>query len=123
MGLRDHVPNRQCSKPTEQLQLWDLSSGELIEHIPWGGDHTGREPCQLYGAQFSKGGTREWIAAGGSGSNEIKIFSCTNKRAVGMLSLPKVARSLQAHATVFNSLYRAYADHIKPGILLFVCSP
>ena len=35
---------------------------------------TSSEPCLLYAAQFSKNNGGQFIAAGGSGSNECKIF-------------------------------------------------
>lgn len=85
----------------KQLQLWDYGSGELIEDIPWGGSNkkeidinnnnnkesTGlagnNKPAMLYSAQFSKGsGPGKFIAAGGSGSCETKVFDYENKNQV-----------------------------------------
>jgi len=76
-------------RPTEQLQLWDLRSSEIIEEIAWGRSPLGKEPCQLYAAQFSKHGQRDLIAAGGSGSNELKLFSRSSKKAIGSLALER----------------------------------
>lgn len=43
----------------------------------------GEEACLLYAAQFSKGNNAEFIAAGGSGSNEAKIFNRRSQVVVG----------------------------------------
>eukprot|EP00743_Colponemidia_sp_Colp-15_P002144 GILK01002326.1.p1 GENE.GILK01002326.1~~GILK01002326.1.p1 ORF type:complete len:393 (+),score=63.42 GILK01002326.1:66-1181(+) len=64
-------------RPEEQLQLWDYRSGDIIETIKWRhGIGSSTEPCLLYAAQFSKG-SADMIVAGGSGSNEAKIFDRT----------------------------------------------
>lgn len=76
-------------RPTEQLQLWDYRSGELISNIPW---QETSEPCLLYAAQFSKSG--KYIAAGGSGSNEVRIFSRSSLEPVGVVNLTKGAYGL-----------------------------
>jgi COMPASS component SWD3 len=60
-------------RPTEQLQIWDFGSGNLIETLPWP-LALGEEPCLLYAAQFSKNNGAEFIAAGGSGSNETRVI-------------------------------------------------
>ena len=70
-------------RPENQLQLWDFTSGALIETIPWAPGLDG-EPCFLYCAQFSR--DHELIAAGGSGSNEAKIFDRASNRAIGTVS-------------------------------------
>ena len=60
-----------------QLELWDVASGKLVERIPW--KHSalsGGESCQVYAAQFCKG-RPDLIAAGGSGLNEAKVFDRT----------------------------------------------
>jgi len=61
-------------RPDQALQLWDLGSGKLIENIDWQKKAKGKnkEPEMLYSAQFSPG--NDLIAAGGSGTNEAKIF-------------------------------------------------
>lgn len=69
-----------------QLELWDFSTGKIIEQIPW--NKSSSQPCMLYAAQFSKApsGTT-YIAAGGSGSNEAKIFDYSNgNKLVGTLA-------------------------------------
>lgn len=75
-------------RPSEQLQLWDIGTGELIETIPWHQSAVhASEPAMLYCAQFSKNNSN-LIAAGGSGSNEAKVFDMGSGRAepVGTVS-------------------------------------
>jgi WD40 repeat protein len=57
----------------EQLELWDLGSGERITEIPWNSGNHDRS-CDLYAAQFSKDTRGRFIIAGGSGVNEAKVF-------------------------------------------------
>ena len=38
--------------------------------------------CMLYAAQFSKEGSGKYIAAGGSGANEAKVFDHSNNNTV-----------------------------------------
>jgi len=80
-------------RPTEQLQLWDYRSGELIANVPW---QDAGEPCLLYAAQFSRSGTL--IAAGGSGSNEVRLFSRSSLEPVGAVKLTKGAYSVDFSA-------------------------
>lgn len=62
----------------DQLELWDFRSGERITDIPWNGqshfDPRHDQSCSLYAAQFSKDTRGRFIVAGGSGSNEAKVF-------------------------------------------------
>ena len=67
-------------KPVDQVQLWDLGSGNLIKTIDWGSSsyiHQ-REPLMVYAAQFNKTTydkpKAQFIAAGGSGANEARVF-------------------------------------------------
>lgn len=76
-------------RATEQLQLFDYGSGELIANVPW---QDSTEPCLLYAAQFSKSG--QYIAAGGSGANEVRLFSRTSLEPVGVVNLGKGAFSV-----------------------------
>lgn len=69
----------------DQLQTWDLGTGELIETIPWsapGFISSGQQNCMLYAASFSKEGHGQFIGAGGSGANEAKVFDHKNNNAV-----------------------------------------
>lgn len=72
-------------RPDNPLQLWDFGSGALIENVSWG-HGLNDEPCFLYAAQFSKEGNGELIAAGGSGSNEAKVFDRASGKAIGTVS-------------------------------------
>jgi WD40 repeat protein len=69
------------------LKLWDFGSGKLIDTVPWStGLHTTSEPCLLYAAQFSKNNNAQYIAAGGSGANEVKVFQRDNLKVIYYLS-------------------------------------
>lgn len=60
-------------RPDHQLELWDYTTGAKISDVPW---HVlpNQPSCMLYAAQFSKEGQGRFIAAGGSGANEAKVF-------------------------------------------------
>jgi WD40 repeat protein len=60
-------------RSSDQLELWDFGSGERITEIPWTGSQQDKS-CMLYAAQFSKDSVGRFIVAGGSGSNEAKVF-------------------------------------------------
>lgn len=64
-----------------QLELWDFGTGAKISDVPW---HVlpNQPPCMLYAAQFSKEGEGRFIAAGGSGCNEAKIFDRLHSNAI-----------------------------------------
>lgn len=80
VDIRDNIILTGSWRPDEQLQFWDYGSGKLMETIPWFSTSFKGEPCLIYTAQFSKG-TDFLFAAGGSGSNETKVFdhSCGNE--------------------------------------------
>lgn len=65
-------------RPKNALQLWDFRQGTLVKDIPWGASTNvfsyNSESTLLYSAQFSKDSHGKFIAAGGSGHNEAKIF-------------------------------------------------
>ena len=72
-------------RANDQLQTWDLGTGNLISTIPWSAGSSalpGTPSCMLYAAQFSKEGTGNFIGAGGSGINEAKVFDHKNGDAV-----------------------------------------
>lgn len=63
-------------RPESPLELWDFGSGKRLCVVPWNQSSVRAEPCFLYAAQFSKGPNgAQLIAAGGSGSNEAKVFN------------------------------------------------
>jgi len=68
-------------RPDNQLETWDLLSGERQSTIPWSLTNSGAA-CLLYAAQYSKEGQGQFIGAGGSGANEAKIFDTTKGNAV-----------------------------------------
>eukprot|EP00824_Muranothrix_gubernata_P008875 TRINITY_DN21442_c0_g1_i1.p1 TRINITY_DN21442_c0_g1~~TRINITY_DN21442_c0_g1_i1.p1 ORF type:complete len:348 (-),score=56.91 TRINITY_DN21442_c0_g1_i1:85-1128(-) len=79
--------------PDNQLQLWDYTTCQLIESIPW---QTGPmvDKCLLYAAQFSKEGQAELIVAGGSGANEAKVFDRATGQCIGTVDgLPRAVYS------------------------------
>lgn len=42
-------------RPDKQLELWDFTSGKLMETIPWSYSAGGQaQACMLYATQFSK---------------------------------------------------------------------
>lgn len=75
-------------RQNNQLEIWDLSSGEKKADIPWNAPNSmaalsGTPSCMLYAAQFSKGeDSGNFIAAGGSGANEAKVFDHSKGNAV-----------------------------------------
>lgn len=73
-------------RPEHQLEIFDLRSKEKTCDVPW---HVlpGQSPCMLYAAQLSKEGLGRFIAAGGSGANEAKVFDrLTNNAIVGTVT-------------------------------------
>lgn len=61
----------------KQLQMWDVGTSELVDDLSWNKELGSATPCQLYCAQFLKT-EGDLIIAGGSGSNEVKIFDGNN---------------------------------------------
>jgi WD40 repeat protein len=80
MDIADNVIVTGSWRPDNVLETWDFGTGKLIEGIEWNqSSFRGSEPCMLYAAQFSKGtSNNRFIAAGGSGANEAKIFDRQN---------------------------------------------
>lgn len=68
-------------RPDNQLEIWDLKTSNKLADIPW---HVspGQAPCMLYAAQYSKEGLGRFIAAGGSGANEAKVFDRLNNNSI-----------------------------------------
>lgn len=66
-------------RPEKQLEVWDFGTGAKVTDIAWHASsfsQAGQPSCMLYAAQFSKEnqGPARFIAAGGSGLNEAKVF-------------------------------------------------
>lgn len=68
-------------RSNNQLEMWDYSTGDKLADIPW---HVlpNQPPCMLYAAQFSKEGQGRFVAAGGSGANEAKVFDTHNNNSI-----------------------------------------
>jgi len=75
-----------CSWRNEDpLEMWDFKSGNKISSVEWFKSELSGQSCMLYAAQFSKFGQTpnftnapKFIAAGGSGANEARVFDCNN---------------------------------------------
>jgi len=64
----------------DPLQLWDVSTGKLIQSIPWKVEgHFSGATSMLYAAQYSKDKENSMIAAGGTQENETKIFKASGE--------------------------------------------
>jgi len=68
----------------DQLQTWDFGTGNLISTVPWVANplQSSGPACMLYAACFSKDGEGRFIGAGGSGSNEAKVFDHKNANSI-----------------------------------------
>lgn len=68
--------------------MWDYGTGALVQTIPWQGTNgklsASSGPCLVYAAQYSKK-RAEYIAAGGSGANEVKVFDRKTGKVRGSL--------------------------------------
>jgi WD40 repeat protein len=72
-------------RPDNQLEIWDFGTGEKITDVKWNSSmfsSSGQPSCMLYSAQFSKEGHARYIIAGGSGSNEAKVFDHRNNNQI-----------------------------------------
>lgn len=63
-------------RPKDALEMWDFGSGRLIETVYWRQSLLTSRPCLLYSAKFSRGSrsSGRFVAAGGCGSNEARVF-------------------------------------------------
>merc|ERR1712196_247517 len=75
-------------RPHDALQMWDLGSGELMHNINWGPKVDG-EATLLYAAQFSQDNARR-VIAGGSGTNEARLFDRASGELLGSLREPNM---------------------------------
>jgi COMPASS component SWD3 len=76
LDIHDNTVLTGSWRDNNQLETWDLRTCERISQVPW--HVTRQEPCRLYAAQFSKDPAGRFIAAGGSGACEAKIFDRSN---------------------------------------------
>ena len=89
-------------RPENQLELWKIENGEKAETIPWTSSSSSTaSSCTLFCAQFSKHIGPKFIGAGGSGSNECKIFDYSdgNKLVGTVTGLSKAVFTLDWSAT------------------------
>ena len=80
-------------RQNKQLQIWDRRNCELAVDVPFrpAAMDAGSAECHVYACQFTKptAAGPGMIAAGGSGSNELKVFSKESKEPLGRLTLPR----------------------------------
>lgn len=72
-------------RPEDALQLWDFGSGKLLHTLPWSYTKDSKQPEMLYAAAFSPDG--QYIAAGGCGTNEGKLFDAKELQLVDRVFL------------------------------------
>ena len=78
----------------KQLQIWDLRKRELSVDVPFrhaSVEAAASDTCSLYAVQFSKPSAAgpKLLAAGGSGTNELRIFDRASLAPLGRLGLPR----------------------------------
>lgn len=78
IDVQDGVILAGSNETTNQLAMYSFDDGKLFDYIQWDdGNLQSPSPCKIYGAQFMKT-TGEYVVAGGSGCNEVKIFDSVN---------------------------------------------
>lgn len=77
-------------RPEDPLELWDLRTLQKTTVVDWG--NVPGENALLYSAEFSKDGSV--FAAGGSGTNEVKVFDTASTQCVGTARLDSAAYTL-----------------------------
>ena len=60
------------------LQLWEYETCENLADIAWDEGLPSEKPCLLYACQFEKN-AGDLVIAGGSGSNEVKVFDANQE--------------------------------------------
>eukprot|EP00736_Rhodelphis_marinus_P000940 Rmarinus@m.18196 len=92
MDLSENLLITGSWRPDNPLQLWDYTQGTLIENLRW--PTRPGEAAMLYAAQFSKNGGKQF-AAGGSGTNEMRVFDRLTGQCTGVLAgLPRAVYTL-----------------------------
>jgi len=78
IDVQDGVILAGSNETHNQLAMYSFDDGKLFDYIQWDdGNLQSPSPCKIYGAQFMKT-TGEYVVAGGSGCNEVKIFDSVN---------------------------------------------
>ena len=85
-------------RPENQLEIFDFRTGNKVADIPWSSSSTNgnQNACLLYAAQFSKDPKGRFIAAGGSGTNEAKVFDHSNGNNVLIGTVANMSRGVFA---------------------------
>ena len=91
-------------------QLYDYRTGHLAETITWDTGVPGQDIAMLYAAQFSRDG--RFIAAGGTGTNDCRVFDRSNHNVVrhhdSTCTLTCLRRAHFTHRTLYPcSAHRA----------------
>ena len=92
LDVSGHTVATASWQPHDQLQLWDLRSGGLLESAPMGLADKDRDVPQLYGCQFGKANARLLAAGGTVGQGgEVRLFSRSSEKCspIGVLTLPR----------------------------------
>ena len=85
-----------CHRPKKALQLWDISTGKLIEEINW---DPLRPPAssRVLSAQFEKT-ERGLLAACGTSKNELRLFNKSStesyKFPTGVANIPSICATV-----------------------------
>jgi hypothetical protein len=75
VDVRRGVVLTGACRPKDPLELWDLGTAKKIRSVEWQLSKVGKGlPCSLYAAKFSGDAAGRFIAAGGSGANEARLF-------------------------------------------------
>jgi COMPASS component SWD3 len=78
LDVQDGVILAGSNMATQQLAMYSFDDGKLFDYISWDDNNlVSSAPCKVYAAQFMKQ-TGEYVVAGGSGCNEVKIFDSVN---------------------------------------------
>ncbi|KAF7998170.1 hypothetical protein HCN44_009568 [Aphidius gifuensis] len=84
----------------KSLQLWDLTSGQIIDTIEPENRPTTLEGEFFYAAQYFDGDPYgEHIIAGGSGTGAVEVINITTKRVVGSFEVKKAVLTLDSNRT------------------------
>ena len=94
--IRENIILTGSNRPKDALQLWDITTGKLIEEINW---DPAKSPLssRVLSAQFEKS-ERKLIAACGSSKNELRIFSRKSENSYkfesGITNIPGICATL-----------------------------
>ncbi|XP_015117529.1 uncharacterized protein LOC107041459, partial [Diachasma alloeum] len=89
------------------LQLWDLTSGRLIETINPQNRPTTLDGEFLYVVQyFGEDSRGDLVVAGGAGTGAVEVIDLNEKRVVGNFPVTKAVLTIDTHKTalVFGGL-------------------